>query len=39
MKRETVIWYLEAICDADSYYATGIRINRQNQWNLMTSQL
>ena len=27
MKCETVIWYLEVVCDADSDYATEIRIN------------
>ena len=29
-KCETVIWYLEVVCDADSDYATEIRINGQN---------
>ena len=30
MKCETVIWYLEVIYDADSVYASEIRINCQN---------
>ena len=30
MKYETEIWYLEVIYDADSAYATEIRINCQN---------
>ena len=30
MKCETLIWYLQVICDADSDYATEIRINLQN---------
>ena len=30
MKCETVIWYSEVICDADSDYATEIQIKWQN---------
>ena len=30
MQCEIVIWYLEVIRDADSVYATEIRINCQN---------
>ena len=30
MQCEIVIWYLEVINDADSVYATEIRINCQN---------
>ena len=30
MKYETVTWYLEVICDADSDYATEIQITWQN---------
>ena len=39
MKCETVIWYLEVVCDADSDYATEIQINWQNYRNLMMSSL